>query len=366
MGACKTESNEKGKMIQEKIDIKSLNQEELERWVQEKGFEPYRGRQIWHWALKKLVTSFQQMSNLPKKLRNILEEEAILSPLKLVYTLTSYEDETKKYLFRLKDGHLIESVLIPEKEKGYFTLCISSQAGCAMGCKFCFTARQGLKRNLTTGEIVDQVVQVRRTLSEPSRLTNIVFMGMGEPLANYDSVIKAIKILIDPYGMNFSHRRVTVSTCGLIPQMKALGNDVSINLAVSLNASDNKTRDLLMPINKIYPLEELISACRGFPLSNRRRITFEYVLIAGINDTVEDAIRLAKLIKGIRAKINLIPFNPCPEIEFSSPSQERVLRFQKILLDKNLTVIIRKSRGRDIMAACGQLSGSFEYGICES
>ena len=350
--------------MQEKIDIKGISKQELEIWVKEKGYEPYRGRQIWHWALKKLVKSFQQMHNLPKGLRKILEEEAILSPLEIVHILTSSEDSTKKYLFRLKDGYLIESVLIPDNEKRYFTICVSSQVGCAMDCKFCFTAKQGFKRNLTAGEIVEQVVQVRRTLPDPSKLTNIVFMGMGEPLANYDSVIKAIKILINPYGMNFSHRRVTISTCGLVPQMKNLGKDINVNLAVSLNASDNKTRDLIMPINKKYPIEEIISVCKNFPLPNRKRITFEYVLIDGINDDKEDAIKLVKLIKGIKAKINLIPFNPCPEIDLSPPSWDKVLNFQKILLDKNLTAIIRKSRGRDIMAACGQLSGFYGYGIC--
>ena len=344
------------------LDIKSLNRKELEMWVQNKGFEPYRGRQIWHWILKKTVSSFDKMSDVPKKLRILLEKEAELNPLELVDVLESSQDGTKKYLFKLKDGYFIESVLIPETEKGYFTICVSSQVGCAMGCKFCFTAKQGFKRNLKTSEIIEQVIQVKRSMPDPSRLRNIVFMGMGEPLANYDSLIKAIDILIDPYGMNFSHRRVTVSTCGLAPQIRRLGRDVTVNLAVSLNAADDKKRDLLMPINKKYPLKELMSACRDFPLPNRRRITFEYVLIKDINDSEEDAIMLVNLIKGIRSKVNLIPLNPAPGIEFLPPAQEKVLRFQKILIENHVTAIIRKSRGRDIMAACGQLSGS--YGIC--
>ncbi len=360
MGACKTKGNEEIGMIGEKLDIKGLGKEELEAWVQKKGFEPYRGRQIWHWILKKAIPSFSHMSNLPKRLRRILEEETELNPLQLVHSLESKEDGTRKYLFRLKDGCLIESVLIPEMKKGYFTLCISSQAGCAMACKFCFTARQGLKRNLTTSEIIDQVVQVKRSLAEPGRLRNIVFMGMGEPLANYGSVMKAINILIDPHGMNFSYRRVTVSTCGLIPQIKRFGKDTIVNLAVSLNASDNETRDLIMPINKKYPLKELISACRQLSLPKRRRVTFEYVLIGGMNDREEDALRLVDLIRGIKAKINLIPLNSHPGTGLSSPSMTQVLRFQEILLKNNLTAIIRKSRGRDIMAACGQLSGSHE------
>ena len=346
-------------MSQEKVDIKGLSREELESWVQKKGFEPYRGRQIWHWILKKMIDSFEEMKNIPKKLRWILEQEAILSPLELVQTIGSKEDGTKKYLFKLKDGHFIESVLIPEMDKGYFTICISSQAGCAMGCKFCYTAKQGFKRNLNASEIVDQVVQVKRSLNDPSRLRNIVFMGMGEPLANYDAVIKAIKIFRDPYVMNFSHRRITISTSGLVPQIKMLGNEIIVNLAVSLNAPDNNVRNLIMPINKIYPLEELIPACREFPLPNRRRITFEYVLIGGINDSKEDAAKLVNLIKGIKSKINLIPLNPCPGISLSPPSLKDVLEFQKVLINNNLTAIIRKSRGREIMAACGQLSGSY-------
>ncbi len=350
-------------MIYKKIDIKDMGKHDLEAWIQKKGFDPYRARQIWHWILKKNVNSFQKMSNVPKRLRQILTEEAILSPLELIDILTSKEDGTKKYLFRSKDGYYIESVLIPETDKNYFTICVSSQVGCAMGCIFCYTAKQGFKRNLTTSEIIDQVVQVKRSLSDPSKLRNIVFMGMGEPLANYNCVIKAIKILIDPYGMNFSHRKITVSTCGLVPWIKKMSKDINVNLAVSLNASNNKIRNIIMPINKTYPLEDLIHTCRDFPLPNRRRITFEYVLIDGLNNRDEDALRLVKLIKGIKSKINLIPLNTCPNIDLGSPSYEQVLHFQKILIEHNLTAIIRKSRGRDIMAACGQLSG-FYSGLC--
>jgi len=360
VGAGKIKGNEESEMTLEKLDIKGLSKEELETWVQKKGFEPYRGRQIWHWILKKTIPSFEHMNNVPKRLRHILEEETELNPLKLVRKLESKEDGTRKYLFKLKDGYFIESVLIPEMEKGYFTLCISSQAGCAMACKFCLTAKQGLKRNLTTSEIVDQVVQVKSSLTDPARLRNIVFMGMGEPLANYESVIKAINIFTDPHGMNFSYRRITVSTCGLIPQIERFGKDAIVNLAVSLNASDNETRNFIMPVNKKYPLKELISVCRRLPLPKRRRITFEYVLIGNVNDREEDAVRLVELIKGMKVKINLIPLNPHPGIYLSPPSVSQVIRFQEILLKNNLTAIIRKSRGRDIMAACGQLSGSYE------
>jgi len=257
----------------------------------------------------------------------------------------------------LRDGLLIESVLIPERD--HFTLCISSQAGCAMGCAFCLTGKNGLRRNLTSGEIIDQVIQVKGAMEEPDQMTNIVMMGMGEPLANYEPVLTAIRNLIGEDGMNFSHRKVTVSTCGLVCGMKKLGQDTTVNLAVSLNAADDETRSRLMPINRKYPLRSLLSACRDFPLPNRRMITFEYILISGVNDSDRDASNLAKLLRGLRGKINLIPFNPHPGIEMSPPSEERILRFQEILVQNHFTAIIRKSKGRDIMAACGQLSGAY-------
>ena len=230
------------------------------------------------------------------------------------------KDGTRKHLFRLQDGHFIESVLIPERD--HFTLCISSQAGCAMGCLFCLTAKQGFKRNLTPSEITDQVVQVKRSMPDPDRLTNLVLMGMGEPLANYDSVLKAVKNLVDLEGMNFSHRKVTLSTCGLVPQIRKLGVDVTVNLAVSLNASDNETRERLMPVNRRYPLEELLAACREFPLPHGRRITFEYILIHGVNDREEDAARLVKLLSGVKAKINLIPSQSPHRSPACTPARE--------------------------------------------
>jgi len=225
-----------------------------------------------------------------------------------------------------------------------------------MGCRFCLTAKQGFKRDLTPSEIIDQVIQAKKSIEDPDRLTNIVLMGMGEPLANYDAVVKAIGILISEDGMNFSHRKVTLSTCGLVPQIKKMGQDITVNLAISLNAGDDKTRDFLMPINKKYPLNSLISACRNFPLPNRRMITFEYILIEGVNDQDEDALNLCSLLSRLRAKINLIPLNPYPESQMSPPSMERILQFQEILIKNHFTAIIRKSKGRDIQAACGQLS----------
>lgn len=335
-----------------KIDIKGLEAREIEQWVKRQGLETYRARQIHEWAFKKLASSFQEMTNIPKALRILLEESASLSPCESI-KMEASKDGTKKYLFRLKDGYFIESVLIPERD--HFTICISTQVGCGMGCRFCLTGKHGLKRNMTPGEIVDQVVQVKRSMEEPERLTNVVFMGMGEPLANYDAVIKVMANLISEEGMNFSHRKVTISTCGLVPQIKELGKQITVNLAVSLNAAEDKIRDYLMPVNRKYPLNRLIPACRAFPLPNRRMITFEYILIEGINDRVEDALRLVRLLSGIRGKINLIPLNPFPGLDMSPPSKEKINRFQNILIENHFTAIIRKSKGQDISAACGQL-----------
>lgn len=336
------------------VDLKGLNARETEQWAIREGLKPFQGRQLRQWLFKKLADSFDEMTDLSKDLRRRLKERVCIHHLEEVKTLDS-KDGTRKVLFRLTDGHYIETVLIPEAD--HFTLCISSQAGCAMGCRFCSTARQGLKRNLKASEIIDQVIQVRRTLNAPDRLTNIVLMGMGEPLANYDAVVKAIENLTSPDGMNFSHRKTTLSTCGLVPQIKRLGEEVTVNLAVSLNAADDKTRSFLMPINQTYPLKSLISACKKFPLPNRRMITFEYILIKDINDRPQDALGLKHLMSGLRAKINLIPLNSLSDSGLLSPPEENILRFQEILVENNLTAIVRKSRGEDIRAACGQLSG---------
>ena len=337
-----------------KIDIKGLETREIEQWIKSQGLETYRARQIHEWAFKKLASSFQDMTNIPKDVRIFLEKRANLSPCEMVKMEVS-KDGTKKFLFRLNDRHFIESVLIPER--GHFTICISTQVGCAMGCRFCLTGRQGLKRNMSAGEITDQVVQVKRAMEDPERLTNVVLMGMGEPLANYDAVIKAMGNLISEQGMNFSHRKVTLSTCGLVPQIEALGKQMTVNLAVSLNAADDKTRDFLMPVNKKYSLNQLVTACKAFPLPNRRMITFEYILIKGINDREEEALRLTRLLSGMRAKINLIPLNPFPGLDMSPPPKARIHHFQDILVENHFTAIIRKSKGQDISAACGQLSG---------
>jgi len=343
-----------GKRLPMKADIKGLTTLEIEGWAADQGLDPYRGRQIRHWMLGRLAGSFEEMTSLPGSVRALLTEKANISHLQNIRSLES-EDGTRKYLFRLADGNLIESVLIPERD--HLTLCISSQAGCAMGCRFCFTAKQGFKRHLTPSEIIDQVIQVKRSLDDPARLTNIVMMGMGEPLHNYNATLKAIRGLIDQDGMNFSHRKITLSTCGLVPEMEKMGRDMTVNLAVSLNAADDETRDFLMPINKKFPLKTLLSACRRFPLPNRRMITFEYILIEGINDSHGDASKLVRLLAGVRAKVNLIPLNPHPGSALAPPSTKKILDFQESLLRNHFTAIIRKSKGSDIMAACGQLSG---------
>ena len=345
-----------------KIDLKGLDAPETEKWAVTNGLEAYRSRQIRQWIFKKFAVSFEEMTDLAKPLRATIKEKARINHLERVKTQVS-KDGTEKYLFKLADGLHIESVLIPARD--HLTLCISSQVGCAMGCLFCLTATQGLKRNLTSSEIIDQVIHVRRSLKNPEKLTNIVFMGMGEPLANYDEVMRATKNLISDDGMNFSHRKVTLSTCGLVPQIEKMGRDTTLNLAISLNAADDETRSMLMPVNKTYPLDELIAACRDFPLPNRRMITFEYILIAGINDRDRDALNLVKCLSGLRAKINLIPLNALSISDMHPPSPEKIIHFQEILLRNHFTAIIRKSRGQDILAACGQLSGAISREVSE-
>jgi 23S rRNA (adenine2503-C2)-methyltransferase len=338
------------------IDLKGFDCRDMERWALECGFPAYRGRQIHSWLFRRLAGSYEDMSDLPKTLRSFLSREAVMRHVVPVDHLRS-QDGTEKFLFELVDGLRIESVLIPERD--HWTLCISSQVGCAMGCRFCLTGKQGFTRNLSSAEIVDQVVQVRRSMETPDRLTNVVLMGMGEPLANYENVVKVLQILTSDAGMNFSHRKITLSTSGLVPEIVRLGKDTTVNLAISLNAADDRTRNKLMPVNRRYPIDELLNACRAFPLPNRRMITIEYILLDGINDSEQDALRLVSLLKGLRAKINLIPFNPHEGSVFSPPPMERILAFQKQLIDRHRTAIIRKSKGQDILAACGQLSGKY-------
>ena len=335
-----------------KVDLKDLDLEATRTWVEKIGLENYRAEQIRRWIFGHQAGSFEEMTNLSKEIRNYLNSISYISQLKIAKTEISL-DGTEKFLFELEDSNSIESVLIPER--AHYTACISSQVGCAMGCKFCLTARQGLVRNLKASEIINQVLQIRQSMDQPDRLTNIVLMGMGEPLANYEAVKRAVKSIISPDALRFSRRRVTLSTCGLVPEIERLGIELPINLAVSLNAADDKTRDLLMPINRRYPLRMLIKTLMHFPLTKGGRITFEYILIKDINDRLTDAKNLARLLKDIRAKINLISFNVYNGTPFEAPDEGSILAFQDELIRKNLTVTIRKSKGTDISAACGQL-----------
>ena len=336
----------------ERIDIKNLSEEALVSQLAQHGHRAYRAGQILRWIYHRNVLRFSDMTDLSKHLRHWLSDHFTISHLKPEEVVVSL-DGSRKYLFQLQDGRHIESVLIPER--GHWTLCISSQVGCAMDCRFCLTGRGGLTRNLQPSEIVNQVCAAQEDLGQEGRLTNIVFMGMGEPLANYNAVVQAIRTVTDNNGLQFSNHRVTLSTVGLVSRIDDLGRDVTVNLAVSLNATTNDIRNTLMPVNQTFPIESLLSACERFPLPSRRMITFEYILIDGINDAREDAIRLAKLLKPLRAKINLIPFNVFAGTSYKRPKEEAILAFQKVLIDNHYTAIIRRSKGQDIGAACGQL-----------
>lgn len=331
-----------------------MTPEELEAFIARLGKERYRARQIMKWIYQSNLTTFDGMTNLAKDFRERIKEIACISSLE-IEEIQESADGTKKALFRLFDGDYIESVLI--RERNHWTLCISTQAGCQMGCAFCLTGKHGFRRNLLPSEIVGQVVALRFGIHEGAAIKNIVMMGMGEPLLNYENTLRAIKIITSDVGLGFSKRRITVSTCGIVPMIDRLGRDISVNLAVSLNAPDNKQRSALMPINQKYPLEELIRACRDYPMPRRRMITFEYILIDGINDAPTDAEKLATGMRDVRCKFNLIPFNEYPGSDFRTPGDEKILAFQNILVKHHYTAVIRKSKGRDILAACGQLRG---------
>ncbi len=337
----------------QQTDILDLSINELALWFQEQGMRPYRARQILQWIYSRQAEGFAEMTDIGKDLRCLLDKNFYIGRLKPLHVATS-ADRSKKYLFELADGNLIETVLIPERS--HYTLCISSQVGCAQGCKFCFTAQGGFVRNLARSEIIAQVRDVMRRLPGPSSLTNIVIMGMGEPLANYENVVGAIQTLTDnDFGLKYAGRRITLSTVGWVPKLAQVGYDTTVNLAVSLNAADDDTRSLLMPVNRKYPIDALLEACRKFPLRPHRRITFEYILIKDVNDSPDHAKRLAKLLRSLKTKINLIPFNEHEGSDFKRPAEAAILKFQEILIDSHYTTIIRRSKGEDISAACGQL-----------
>jgi 23S rRNA (adenine2503-C2)-methyltransferase len=337
-----------------KINLKDLSLSDLENLISSLGKEKFRAGQIMKWLYQQGVSSISDMTNLSKEFRQNLEEIAAISTLEIV-KIQKASDGTQKILFRLSDNRHIESVLIPGKS--HPTLCISTQVGCRMGCAFCLTGKQGFKRNLMPSEITDQITLLKKNLPEGKEIGNIVIMGMGEPLDNYAHVLKAIEIMSCDLGLSFSGRKITLSTCGVVPMIEKLGKDVCVNLAVSLNAADDRARSLLMPINKKYPIEPLIKACQGYEMPRRRRITFEYILIDQVNASPNDAEKLAKLLRGVRCKINLIAFNEHPGSPFKSPSQETIEAFRNVLVKHNYTAVQRASKGRDILAACGQLSG---------
>ena len=333
--------------------IKSLTLPALEEEFKALGEKPFHARQVFSWLYKRDAAAFEEMTNLGRSLRAKLVEHFEILRLPAVEILTS-EDGTQKFAWRLHDGKIIESVLIPEGNR--MTLCVSSQVGCRYRCVFCRTGTMGFKRNLTAGEIVEQIGAAQREAPR-RRITNVVLMGMGEPLDNLANVIVAVRIMYTDHGFNLSSRKVTLSTSGLVPQMDELGRALDICLAVSLHAPDDETRNRLMPINKKYPLAELLAACRRFPLPHRRRVTFEYALIKGVNDSVEQARKLVALVKSLKPKFNLIACNCFEGSGFEPSSEDAILRFQKVFIDNQITAVMRKPRGRDILAACGQLAG---------
>ena len=338
----------------DKPNLKDLGREELERFFSELGEKPFRAGQVRRWIFGKQASGFDEMTDLSRPLRERLAETArITAPV--CEEMLEAEDGTRKMLWRLEDGGRVESVLI--RERDHHTLCVSSQVGCAMNCRFCRTAKLGLTRNLTSAEIIDQVIGAGRLLPEGGRLTNLVFMGMGEPLANRANLVKALGVLTEPGLMGFSRRHLSVSTVGLVPELPRLAEAVTIGLTVSVNAADDKTRDRLMPINKKYNMAALHKALAAYPLPRGRRITIAYVLLAGVNDREKDARNLMAWLHGLRVKVNLIPFNAWEGSEFEEPGEESVQRFAEMLVSKNYTVIVRRSKGRDVGAACGQLAG---------
>ncbi len=338
-------------------DLRDLTHNELATLVTDAlGEQRFRADQIFPWIHRTRAGSFDVMKNIPKALRERLAATYSLGELRVDEVQVS-RDGTRKLRLLTHDGHAIESVLIPDGDK--MTQCISSQVGCAIDCDFCATAKMGLERNLTAGEIVDQVYRAQELLAreEPGRrITNLVYMGMGEPLHNYAQVMRSLKILTHELGASISPRRITVSTAGLVSGIEKLGKDsVSPNLAISLNASSDEVRDRVMPINRKWNLSKLLAAVRAFPLEKRRRVTFEYVLLAGVNDSLVDAAKLAQLLRGMPCKVNIIPWNPHPLSEYQRPTDEAIARFQNEVKRLGLPVYLRTPRGDDIDAACGQL-----------
>jgi len=334
-------------------DLAELERPALEAALEARAQQRFHARQIFRWLYRRGVADIEAMTDLSRELRAALARDFTLSSLTLAHRETS-SDGTEKFLLRLADGKHIESVFIPDTPA--MTFCISTQVGCAMACAFCLTGKMGLVRNLTAGEIAGQVRVLAGALDMRESPFNIVLMGMGEPLHNYDETMKALRILTDEHGFDMPARRITLSTVGLLPALERLASEpVMPNLAISLHAPTDFQRGELVPINRKYGVSDIIEACRRFPLQKRRRITFEYVLLAGVNDSPQDARRLARLVAGVKSKVNLIPLNAAAGIPFERPSDEAIDRFARIVSEHGVDVSVRKSRGRDIRAACGQL-----------
>lgn len=346
-------------------DIKDLLKEELIKELSGLNIEKFRAEQALDWIYKKFIYDFDKMSNLSAEARSALKGKFYISVIKSAKESIS-KDGTIKFLFGLEDGETIESVFIPSKNTS--TVCVSSQAGCKFACGFCASGKNGFARNLRPAEMVNQVLYIKRgqfsdrELS-PNVVSNIVFMGMGEPFDNYDNVLKAARILNAPYGLNIGQRKITISTCGIIPGIKRLAKeDLQIELSISLHGASDEVRSGLMAVNRRYPIKELMAACREYIKETNRQVTFEYVLIKGVNDSLKDAEALAKLLRGMIAKVNLIPLNPVEDLEYAPPEPRHVKMFKGALDKKGVTSVIRTTRGSDIAAACGQLTQTFFLG----
>jgi 23S rRNA (adenine2503-C2)-methyltransferase len=366
-----------------KRELLGLTREEIRELVERFGEKPYRARQIYDAVYRRRASDFDEMTDLPKHLRTAIKEGAVVTNTRVENVFIS-SDGTRRFLLKLGDGREVESVFMPEERRD--TICISSQVGCPLACDFCMTGVMGLKRNMTAGEILSQVTvvlnevygpalsprapssisrlgrdmsgrdHVRESREEPFPI-NIVMMGMGEPLLNYDNVIKSIRLMADDEGLGIPARRVTLSTAGIVPRIYDLAREeVRPRLAISLTAARDELRDRLFPINRKYPLADLIEACRRYPPGEREQLTFEYVMLEGVNDSLDDARDLVRLLKGLRAKVNLIPHNPAPELPYRATSMGRILEFQRVLVEAKLPAFIRRPRGQDISAACGQLA----------
>ncbi|MDH3316750.1 MAG: 23S rRNA (adenine(2503)-C(2))-methyltransferase RlmN [Gammaproteobacteria bacterium] len=343
----------------ERVNLLGLNREALERMFEEMGEKRFRASQVLKWMHQFRVRDFESMTNLSKSLRTKLSETAEIRPPEIVSDQLS-KDGTRKWLLRVDSGNCIEMVFIPEEDRG--TLCVSSQVGCALNCTFCSTAQQGFNRNLETAEIIGQVFLATSLLEKPGAeervVTNVVLMGMGEPLLNFDSVVEAMDLMLEDFAYCLARRRVTLSTAGVVPGIDRLSERCPVSLAVSLHAPDDALRNELVPLNKSYPIAELLDACRRYASGNpRQKITFEYVMLDGVNDSLEHARALARRLRGMPAKVNLIPFNPFPNTRYRRSPQARIDAFREALIASGLITITRKTRGEDIDAACGQLAG---------